>query len=123
MENHKNWCPPQGSLLGPLLFDTYVKAHIKEQLNKACAKASALWSLRKFTSKDVLVHLYKAYVLSHLEYCSPLLLGVGKAETTKIETTNYFTSILRTTLGYSMSVSYAGSEINFLIQVPTGDQV
>ena len=46
----------------------------------------------------------KAYVLPHLEYCSPLLLGVGNAETTKIETTNYF--ILRTILGYSKSVSY-----------------
>ena len=38
------------------------KAHIfiKEQLNKACAKASALWRIRKFISKDVLVRLYKA---------------------------------------------------------------
>ena len=80
------------------------KAHIKEQLNKACAKASALRRIRKFISKDVLVRFYKAYVLPHLEYCSPLLLGVGNAETTKIETTNYF--ILRTILGYSKSVSY-----------------
>ena len=53
---------------------------------------------------QLLVRLYKAYVLPHLEYCSPLLLGVGNAETTKIETTNYF--ILRTILGYSKSVSY-----------------
>ena len=80
------------------------KAHIKEQLNEACAKASALPRIRKFIFKDVLVRLYKAYVLPHLEYCSPLLLGVGNAETTKIETTNYF--ILRTILGYSKSVSY-----------------
>ena len=71
------------------------KAHIKEQLNKR---------KRKFISKDVSVRLYKAYVLPHLEYCSPLLLGVGNAETTKIETTNYF--MLRTILGYSKSVSY-----------------
>ena len=61
-------------------------------------------TVRKFISKDILVRLYKAYVLPHLEYCSPLLLGVGNAETTKIETTNYF--ILRTILGYSKSVSY-----------------
>ena len=80
------------------------KAHIKQQLNKGCAKASALRRIRKFISKDVLVRLYKAYVLPHLEYCSPLLLGVGNAETTKIETTNYF--ILRTILGFSKSVSY-----------------
>ena len=80
------------------------KAHIKQQLNKGCAKASALRRIRKFISKDVLVRLYKAYVLPHLEYCSPLLLGVGNTETTKIETTNYF--ILRTILGFSKSVSY-----------------
>ena len=73
------------------------KAPIKEQLNKACAKASALRRIRKFISKDVLVRLYKANVLPHLECCSPLLLGVGNAETTNIETTNYF--ILRTKLG------------------------
>ena len=41
------------------------KAHIKEQLNMACAKASALRIIRKFISKDVLVRLYRAYVLSH----------------------------------------------------------
>ena len=80
------------------------KEHIKEQLNKACAKASALRRIRKFVFKDVLVRLYKAYVLPHLEYCSPVLLGVGNAETTKIETTNYF--VLRTISGYSKSVSY-----------------
>ena len=80
------------------------KAHIKEQLNKACAKASAMRRIRNFISKDVLVRLYKAYVLFHLEYCSPLLLRVGNAEKTKTETTNYFT--LRTMLDYSKSVSY-----------------
>ena len=80
------------------------KEHIKKQLNKACAKASALWRIHKFVSKDVLVRLYKAYVLPHLDYCSPLLLGVGNTETTKIETTNYF--VLRTILGYLKSVAY-----------------
>ena len=88
-------------ILGVVLNSTLTfKAHIKEQLNKACAKASALRRIRK----DVLVGLYKVYFLSHLEYCSPLLLGVGNAETTKMETTNYF--LLRILLGYSKSVSY-----------------
>ena len=66
------------------------KAHIKEQLKKACAKASALRRLRNFIPKFVMVRLYKAYVLSHIEYCSPLLLGIGNAETTKMESTNYY---------------------------------
>ena len=56
------------------------KAHLKEQLDKACAKVSALRRIRKLISKDVLVRLY----------CSPLLLGVGNSETTKMWATNYF---------------------------------
>ena len=80
------------------------KAHIKEQLKKACAKASALRKLRKFIPNHVMVRLYKVYVLSHIEYCSPLLLGISNAETTKMETTNYY--LLRSILGYLKSVSY-----------------
>ena len=67
-----------------------LKTHIKEQLKIACAKASALRRLRKLIPKYVMVRLYKAYVLAHLEYCSPLLLGVANAETIKIENTNYY---------------------------------
>ena len=80
------------------------KAHIKEPLKKACAKASALRRLRKFIPKCVMVRLYKAYVLPHLEYCSPLLLGIGNAKATKMEYTNYY--LLRSILGFSKSVSY-----------------
>ena len=71
---------------GKLTFKVYTK----EQLKKACAKASAVRRLRKFIPKYVMVSLYKAYVLPHLEYCSPLLLGIGNAETTKMENTNYY---------------------------------
>ena len=80
------------------------KVYTKEQLKKACAKASAVRRLRKFIPKYVMVSLYKAYVLPHLEYCSPLLLGIGNAETTKMENTNYY--LLRSILGFSKSVSY-----------------
>ena len=52
------------------------KAHIKEELKKGCAKALALRRLRKFIPKFVMVRLYKAYVLPHIEYCSSLLLGI-----------------------------------------------
>ena len=57
--------------------------------------------LRKFISR---VRLYKAYVLPHLEYGSPLLLDVGNVEASKMENTNYY--ILRSILNYPKSVSY-----------------
>ena len=80
------------------------KHHIAEQTKKACAKASALRKLRRFIPQDVMIRLYKAYVLPHLEYCGPLLLGIGKIEANKLEDTNYY--ILRTILGLSKSLTY-----------------
>ena len=34
--------------------------------------------------------LYKAYILPHLEYCCPLLLGVGRGQVKKLEDTNNY---------------------------------
>ena len=48
--------------------------------------------------------LHKAYVLPQLEYCNPLLLGIGNPETTKMENTNYY--LLRSILDFPKSVSY-----------------
>ena len=53
-------------------------AHVSEQVKKACAKASALWRIRRFITLDVMCRLFKAYILPHLGYCCPLLLGVGR---------------------------------------------
>ena len=63
------------------------KDHIVEQTKKACAKASALRRLRRFIPQDVMIRLYKAYILPHLAYCGPLLLGIGKIEANKLEDT------------------------------------
>ena len=76
------------------------KPYIQEQLKKACAKAASLRKLCKFIPQDVMIRVYKAYVLPHLEYCSPLLLGISNGLKNKLEDTNYY--ILR----YSSSVSY-----------------
>ena len=54
------------------------KPYIQEQLKTAYAKAAALRKLCKFIPQKVMIRLYKAYVLPHLEYCSPLLLGISK---------------------------------------------
>lgn len=82
------------------------KEHISEQLRKACAKASALRQLRKFIPQDVMICLYKAYILPHLEYCAPLLVGIGKGLAQKMEDINYY--ILRTILGIPKGTPYEG---------------
>ena len=80
------------------------KPYIQEQLKKAYAKAAALRELCKFIPQDVMIRLYKAYVLPQLAYCSPLLLGISNGLKNKLEDTNYY--ILRTILRYSSSVFY-----------------
>jgi len=40
--------------------------HVKEQVKKACAKASALRRIRKFIPMDVMGRLYKAFILPYL---------------------------------------------------------
>ena len=51
-----------------------------------------------------MIRLYKAYILPHLEYCSPLLLGISDGLNNKLEDTYY---ILRTILGLSKSTEYS----------------
>jgi len=80
------------------------KPYIEEQLKKACAKAAALRKLCKFIPQDVMIRLYKAYVLPYVEYCSPLLLGISNGLKNKLEDTNYY--ILMTILRYPSSVFY-----------------
>ena len=63
------------------------KPHISEQLKKACAKASAL---RKFIPQTIMKSLHKTYIFPHLEYCSPLLLGIPDGLNNKLYTENYF---------------------------------
>ena len=52
---------------------------ISSQLKKAYAKTGALRRIRHFVPMDVMLALYKSFILPHLKYCSPLLLGVGKS--------------------------------------------
>ena len=80
------------------------RSHIKDQLRKACAQEAALRRLRRFVPQDVMIRLYKAHILPHLEYFSPLLLGIGKVEQGKMEDTNKYP--LRTLLGVPKSTTY-----------------
>ena len=45
------------------------------------------------------------YILPHLEYCWPLLLGISDGLNNKVEDTNYY--ILKTILGLSKSTKYS----------------
>ena len=78
--------------------------HISRQLKMAYAKTGALRRIRRFVSMDVMLALYKSFILPHLEYCSRLLFGVGKVQGNKIEDANHY--ILRTLTGHGKSLSY-----------------
>ena len=47
-------------------------------LKNVYAKIAALRRIKSLVLSDVMISLYKAFVLRHLEYCSPLLLGISK---------------------------------------------
>ena len=50
------------------------------------------------------MRLYKAFVLPHLEYCGPVLVGIGKTQFNKLDDANFH--ILRSILGLAKSYTY-----------------
>ena len=54
-----------------------------------------------------MISLYKAYVLPHLEYCCPLLLGISKVLKNSIERTNYYAIKILLNLGNSATYDFA----------------
>ena len=80
------------------------KEHISDQLKKAYAKASALRRIRRFLPHDAMIKLYKAFILPHLEYCSPLFVGTGTGQRNRLEDGNCY--FLRTLIGHNKSMSY-----------------
>ena len=75
--------------------------HISSLLKKAYAKTGALRRIRRFVPMDVMLALY---ILPPLEYCSSLLLGVGKVQANKIEDANHY--IVGTLTGHGKSMPY-----------------
>ena len=47
-----------------------------------------------------MLKLYKAFILLHLEYCSPLFVGIGKGQRNRLEDGNCY--ILRTLIGHKL---------------------
>ena len=81
------------------------KAHIKSVCNKVNVKVIALRRVRKFIPSEVMVKIYKAFILPHLEYCAPVLVGLSSGLCNKLELTNQYA--IRTLLNMAKSNSYS----------------
>ena len=82
----------------------FFKDHLSTVLRKVYAKVGALRQLRKLVPADISLMLYKAYIPPHLEYCSPLLLGISKTLITKLESANCYA--LKALLNFGDSLDY-----------------
>ena len=80
------------------------KDHLSTVLRKVYAKVGALRRLRKLVPADISPMLYKTYILPHLEYCSPLLLGINKTLNEKLESANHYA--LKALLNFGNSLDY-----------------
>ena len=72
------------------------KDHVTITLKKAYAKIAALRRIKRLIPSSIMISLYKTYVLPHLEYCFPLLLGISTPLKNKLEKCKFYT--LRTVL-------------------------
>ena len=59
-------------------------------LKKVYAKIGVLRRLKRLMPHNVSLSLYKAYLLPHVEYCSPLLTGINKTLNSKLESANKY---------------------------------
>ena len=55
------------------------KPHVAIMLKKANAVIAALRRIKCLVPSDVMISLYKAFMLPHIEYCCQLLLGISKS--------------------------------------------
>ena len=84
--------------------DFSFKPHVAIMLKKTYAKIAALRRIKRLVPSDVIISLYKAYVLPHLEYCCPLLLDISKVLKNNIERTNHYA--IKTILNLGNSATY-----------------
>ena len=85
---------PTLKILGVTLdWDLSFKPHVAIMLKKAYAKIAALRRIKRLVPSDVMISLYKAYVLSQLEYCCPLLRRISNALKNNIERINHYYNV------------------------------
>ena len=53
----------------------------------------------------MMINIYQAFILSHLEYCAPVLVGLSSGLSNKLELTNQYA--IRTLLNMAKSTSYS----------------
>ena len=73
-------------------------------LKKVNSEIGALRHLKRLVPANVMLFLYKSFVLSHFEYCNSLLMGIGKTLNKKLEDANYY--VLRTIMNMWKSIDY-----------------
>ena len=93
-------------LLG-LTIDSFLhfKAHIKSIYNKVNVKVAALRKVGKFIPPELMVNIYKAFILPHFEYCAPVLVGLSSGLSNKLELTNQYA--IRSLMNMSKPSSYS----------------
>ena len=85
---------PTLKILGVTLdWDLSFKPHVAIMLKKAYAKIAALRRIKRLVPSDVMISLYKAYVLTQLEYCCPLLRRISNPLKNNIERTNHYYNV------------------------------
>ena len=101
------------NILGVCIDDKLsFKDHLSTVLRKVYAKVGAMKRLRKLVPADISLMLYKAYILPHLEYCSPLLLGINKTLNKKLESANYYALEFLLNFGNSLDYDSILSAVN-----------
>ena len=80
------------------------KSHVAIMLKNAYAKIAAPRMIKRLVPLDVIISLYKAYMLPHLKCCCLLLLGTSKALKNNIERTNHYA--IKTLLNLDNSATY-----------------
>ena len=64
------------------------REHISNMLKKVYAKIGAPRFLKRLMPHNMSLSLCKAYLLPHFEYLSPLLIGINKTLSSKLESAN-----------------------------------
>ena len=75
-------------------------------------KVSALERVRNFIPSEVMVNIYKAFILPHLEHCAPVLAELPTGLSNKLELINRYTFrtllIMAKSTAYSNLLTYVG---------------